>query len=97
MTSIVRDIPESLAPQYRGAGLALAAINGSGIVIDLRYIRDIDPELTEKLADIIEYGHFSIVAQALPTSEKCTAAANELAEKGNVSFGMVSCWEFNEL
>lgn len=93
----VRDIPQNLASQYKGAGLAFAAINPSGIVIDLRYLSDIDPDLMDKLADIIEYGHYSIVAQSLPTSEKCTKTAKELAEKGNVSFGMVSCWEFNEL
>lgn len=94
---IVRDIPQNLALQYKGAGLALAAINPSGIVIDLRYLSDVDPDLMAKLSDIVEHGHYSIVAQSLPTSEKCTKAAKELAEKGNVSFGLVSCWEFNEL
>lgn len=97
MTRNIYQIPDKLAPQYKGAGLALCATGKHEEVIDLRYLTDIDPDLMARLAEIVEHGHYSIVAQSLQTSEKCLNAIAELEEKGQMSFGLVSCWEFNEL
>lgn len=86
-------IPKSLASQYAGGGHALAAIAG-GRVVALRYLRDHSPVVGEAE---IEGGHVARLAVLATISDEALAPViRELQALGDVSVGMVSCWEFVE-
>ena len=87
-------IPESLSRQYHGSGWAVAAITG-GQLVDLRYVSDLAPELTD---DLIEGGSIARAAvQKWIASDAAGSAVRELQALGDVSVGMCSCGEFVEL
>ena len=90
----VYPIPESIAPQYHGAGYALAAIAG-GQIVALRYVADAAPALDEELA---EGG--AIARQAVQrwiASDAAGPTVREMQAFGQMSVGMCSCREFVEL
>lgn len=77
-------IPDELAAAYKGSGHALAAVK-DGRLLDLLYLRDLLPGFDpHDAARAIHDGRLA------PTIDHLSAL-------GDVSFGMVSCWEFNEL
>jgi hypothetical protein len=81
----VYPIPEGLAPQYQGAGYALAAHQGD-VVLRIVYLRDALPDFDDQGGKI-----------AVRLAIKHPAVARivrELQALGEVSVGMCSCWEF---
>lgn len=83
----VLKISDSLADKYDGAGHALAAVTG-GEVVGLVYLRDALPDYDEgegvaRLANAVN-------------DDRLGPAIRELQALGDVSVGMVSCWEFVE-
>lgn len=77
-------IPDELADAYHGAGHALAAIK-DGALLDILYLRDLIPDFDP---DRVEY--------AIKDGRLAPTIAH-LSTLGEVSVGMVSCWEFIEL
>ena len=77
-------IPEELAGAYQGSGHALAAIR-EGRIIDLLYLRDLLPDFEP---DGVE---------TAITDARLAPSIAHLSSLGDVSVGMVSCWEFVEL
>lgn len=81
-------VPEGLAPQYHGAGHALAAVvNGS--LVRIIYLHDIFPGYDGALDS-------AALRQAI-SLPPLGPAVRELQDLGDVSVGMLSCWEFTEL
>jgi len=77
--------------QYRGCGKAWVATNKNAEIVGIRYMHDFEPDLTKLPKDaktqIVEtesnqFGEYRL---------KCR---RELAELGEVSSGMLSCYEF---
>lgn len=88
-------IPEALAGQYQGAGIALAAITG-GQVVALRYLTDIaPPEVDEQIAKGGPHAAF-FARQWLGTAE-AGPLVRELQALGDVRAVMCSAWEAVEL
>ena len=86
-------ISDSIADQYHGYGLALAAIV-NGQPVRLIYLRDVVPEgMQEHLES--QHGQF-FVRQWLQT-DAAAPVVRELQALGQVSVGMCSAWEFCEL
>lgn len=81
-------VPEGLAPQYHGAGHALAAVLG-GTLVRIIYLHDILPDYDGALD-----GAALRRAISLP---QLGPAVRELQALGDVSVGMLSCWEFTKL
>jgi hypothetical protein len=81
-------VPEGLAPQYHGAGHALAAITG-GALVRILYLHDILPEYDGAMG-------LAALRKAidLPT---LAPVVREFQALGEVSAGILSCWEFIEL
>ncbi|MFC5523934.1 hypothetical protein [Polaromonas jejuensis] len=79
----VYKIPAALAPQYKGAGQALAAIAGDKLV-GLVYLEDAIP------------GFDGDAAEAL-NDDRIGPTVRELSALGEVIAGMCSAWEFVEL
>lgn len=77
-------IPDQLAAAYKGSGHALAAVK-DGRLLDLLYMRDLLPDFEPE-----------DVETAIKDVRIAPSIAH-LSSLGEVSFGMVSCWEFNEL
>jgi hypothetical protein len=77
-------IPDLLAPKYQGCGHALAAVRG-GEIVDFVYLRDalesFDPDAPH-------------AAFAAIQDERLGATVRRLQALGEVSVGMMSCWEF---
>lgn len=88
-------IPPALAAQYRGAGVALAAITG-GQVVALRYLADIAPL---EVADQIAEGgpHAAFFARQWLGKAEAGPAVRELQALGDVRAVMCSAWEAVEL
>ncbi|MFC5521085.1 hypothetical protein [Polaromonas jejuensis] len=76
-------IPEALAPKYKGAGQALAAIAGDQVV-GLVYLEDAIP------------GFDGDTAEAL-NDDRIGPTVRELSAVGEVIAGTCSAWEFVEL
>lgn len=81
----VYKIPESLASKYHGSGHALVAVV-RGQVVDLAYLDDVLPDFDPE-APLI----------AALDDERLAPVVRQLQALGQVSFGMLSCWEFVEL
>lgn len=79
---MVLDVPEALAGAYHGSGHALAA-HRDGVLLDLIYLRDVLPDFD---GETVVVGDFRLG----PT-------IHHLAQRGDVSIGMVSSWQFCEL
>ena len=77
-------IPDELAAAYKGSGHALAAVK-EGRLIDLLYLRDLLP------------GFEPDDAETAIKDVRLAPTIAHLSSIGEVSIGMVSCWEFNEL
>lgn len=90
----VHKIPDALASQYHGAGLGLVAVSG-GQVVAVRYLRNVAPALVDHIDMDGEHDVF-FARQWLQTAE-AGAVVRELQALGQVSIGMLSCWEFIEL
>lgn len=88
-------ITDQIAPQYKGAGYALAAIIG-GQVVALRYVLDV---ATGEVADQIAEGgtHAAFFVRQWLQTDEAAPVVRELQALGQVSVGMASCWEFCEL
>lgn len=80
--------PVSETTEYKGCGLALAAIK-NGKAIELRYLYQICPEYDceDKADDWLVWGK----------DPRVGAAMKELERHGFVSVGICSCGEFCEL
>lgn len=80
--------PVSETTEYKGCGLALAAIK-DGKAIELRYLYQICPEYDceDKANDWLVWGK----------DPRVGAAMKELERRGFVSVGICSCGEFCEL
>lgn len=90
-----RPIPPALAGQYRGAGIALAAITG-GQVVALRYLVDVaPPDVADAIAEGGPHGVF-FARQWLATAE-AGRIVRELQALGDVIVGMCSAWEITEI
>ena len=77
-------VPESLASAYHGTGHALVAIT-DGQVMKLAYMADLLPDF-----DPADLDRFVRDDRLAPT-------IRELQPYGQISFGMISGWEFVEL
>lgn len=77
-------IPDELDAAYQGSGHALAAVK-DGRLIDLLYLRDLLP------------GFDPEDAKTAVKDVRLAPTIKHLSGLGEVSFGMVSCWEFCEL
>lgn len=86
-------VTDQLAPKYRGAGFALAAITG-GQLIDIRYVRDVAPAV---IADQLDGSHAEFFVRQWINSAEAAPVVRELQALGEVSVGMLSAWEFTEL
>lgn len=84
-TMNVYKIPEALASQYHGSGHALVAVTG-GQVVALAYLEDALPDFDPD-APLI----------AALDDTRLAPTVRRLQSLGQVSFGMLSCWEFIEL
>ena len=86
-TMNVYKIPEALASKYHGSGHALVAVTG-GQVVDLVYLDDalpdFDPDQPGALMRAID-------------DPRLAPTVRRLQALGQVSVGMLSCWEFVEL
>ena len=81
-------IPDNIADQYHGAGIALAAVTG-GRVMKTGYIRDVIDEFDD------EAGRDALRETVLDA--RLGPALREMQALGAISIGMCSCWEFSEL
>jgi len=83
----VHKIPESIAHKYHGSGHALVAVAG-GQVVDLVYLDaalpDFDPDASGALVKAL-------------ADQRLAPVVRRLQALGQVSMGMLSCWEFVEL
>jgi hypothetical protein len=86
-TMTVHKIPEALAHKYHGSGHALVAVTG-GQVVDLVYLDDALPDFDADQPNAL--------VKAL-ADERLSPTVRKLQALGQVSFGMLSCWEFIEL
>jgi hypothetical protein len=77
-------IPDLLAPKYRGLGHALAAVC-NGEIVDFVYLRDaledFDPDAPHAVFAAIQ-------------DERLGPTVRRFQALGEVSVGMMSCWEF---
>lgn len=88
----VYPIPETLAGAYHGCGYALAAIV-DGRVVDMLYFRDVLPGFSDEDAN----GN-GIHPESLPIADhRLAPTIAHLSGLGEVSVGMVSCWELCEI
>jgi hypothetical protein len=86
-TMNVYKIPEALAHKYHGSGHALVAVTGEQVV-DLVYLADALPDFDSDAPGALA----TAVADA-----RLAPTVRRLQALGQLSFGMVSCWEFVEL
>jgi hypothetical protein len=86
-TMNVHKIPDSLAHKYHGSGHALVAVTG-GEVVDLVYLDDALPDFDPEAPGAL--------VKAL-ADERLSPAVRQLQALGQVSIGMLSCWDFIEL
>lgn len=86
-TMNVFKIPDSLAHKYRGSGHALVSVTG-GQVVDLVYLEDVLPDFDADAPGAL--------VKAL-ADDRLGPAVRHLQALGQVSIGMLSCWEFIEL
>lgn len=86
-TMTVYKIPKALSSKYHGSGHALVAVTG-GQVVDLVYLDDALPDFDPEQP--------SALVKAL-ADERLSPAVRRLQALGQVSMGMLSCWEFIEL
>jgi hypothetical protein len=86
-TMTVHKIPETLASKYHGSGHALVAVMG-GQVVDLVYLDDALPDFDPDAPGAL--------VKAL-ADERLSPTVRRLQALGQVSMGMLSCWEFIEL
>ena len=92
----VYKVPERLAPQYYGAGWALVA-KANGQLVKLVYLADASPAFVQMMQNPGADAHGAFfVRQAISLPEVCPVV-RELQALGEVSVGMLSCWEFSEL
>ena len=87
-------IPDALAGAYKGAGIALVAVDG-GKIADLLYLRDLLPDYS----DHDENGdgvNMAAIASRL-RDHRLAPSIRHLEALGSVAIGMCSCWEFCEL
>jgi hypothetical protein len=86
-TMTVHKITDTLAHKYHGSGHALVAVTG-GQVVDLVYLgdalTDFDPEAPGALVKAL-------------ADDRLGPTVRHLQALGQVSIGMLSCWEFIEL
>ena len=80
-------VPEALASKYHGSGHALVAVTG-GQIVDLAYLEDVLPDLDLE---------FPGALHAALDDVRLAPTVRRLQALGQVSFGMLSCWEFVEL
>jgi len=80
-------VPEALADKYHGSGHALVAVTG-GQIVDLAYLEDVLPDLDLEVPGALH---------AALDDARLAPAVRRLQALGQVSFGMLSCWEFVEL
>lgn len=80
-------VPDSLLHKYTGSGYALAAITGDRLV-SFVYLVDALPGFD---ADSPHAAFFAI------NDDRLAPFVRELSSLGNVSFGMLSAYEFTEL
>lgn len=89
-----RPIPPALAGQYKGCGIALAAITGDQVVT-LRYLVDVAPP---DVADAIaEGGHAVFFARQWLSTAEAGRVVREMQALGDVIVGMCSAWEITEI
>jgi hypothetical protein len=90
-------VPEVLAPQYQGAGWALAAITTGGLLIKIVYLADVSPSFAEctQLPNFDQHAAF-FVRQHIGLPE-LGPTVRMLQALGEVSVGMLGSWEFTEL
>jgi hypothetical protein len=86
-TMNVYKIPEALASKYHGSGHALVAVTG-GQVVDLVYLDDALPDF--------ETDQPGALMPAID-DPRLAPTVRRLQALGQVSVGMLSCWEFVEL
>lgn len=91
----VYPIPPALAGQYRGAGLALAAVTG-GQVVALRYLAEAAPP---EIADALAHGgqHASFFARQWLGTAEAGPVVREMQALGDVRMVMCSAWEAVEV
>lgn len=87
---------EGLAPQYKGAGWALAAIAG-GQLVKLVYLADASPTFDKLMQQSGADLHGQFFAKQVMGLPEVGLAVRELQALGEVSAGMLSGWEFTEL
>lgn len=86
-TMNVYKIPESLSTKYHGSGHALVAVTG-GQVVDLVYLEDALPDFDAEASGAL--------VKALADA-RLGPTVRHMQALGQVSIGMLSCWEFIEL
>lgn len=80
----VYKINDTLASKYHGSGHALVAVTG-GQVVDLVYLKDVLPDFEpDRLQTAIN-------------DERLAPTVRRLQVLGDLSIGMLSCWEFVKL
>jgi len=87
-------IPDELAEAYKGTGHAIAAIK-DGRVVDLLYLRDLLLSFSDHDED--GNGIARHVVAARLADARLGPSVRHLETLGDVSLGLCSCWEFNEL
>lgn len=90
-------IPESLYPQYHGAGYAMIAIKNDELIA-IKYLRDIDPDFDFDDDDLEGNGltvHEHL--KSLTQDQRIGNMGKLLNTLGNVHIGMMSCYQFIEL
>lgn len=89
-------IPDNLSSQYKGAGWAMAAIDG-GVVVKLIYLEDVSTSFVKMCGgEGFENRAAIFVKQAIQLPE-IGPTVRELQVLGEVSVGMCSSWEFVEM
>ncbi|MFN5349998.1 MAG: hypothetical protein ACK5A0_10735 [Polaromonas sp.] len=93
---ITYKVPEGLAPQYKGAGWALAAITG-GQLVKLVYLADASQAFDQMMQQPGADAHGAFFARQVLGLPEIGLVVRELQALGEVSTGMLSAWEFTEL
>lgn len=89
-------VTDALACQYKGAGWALVAIAG-GQLVKLVYLADASPAFDQMMQQPGADNHGAFLARQVLSLPELGPVVRELQAIGQVSAGMLSCWEFTEL
>ena len=87
-------VPETLYPKYRGCGYAMCATLNE-VMLDLIYFVDIFKDFDE--FEGLEQPALFEAMKALIIKPEVGKKVRYLQSLGDVSFGLCSCYEFNEL